>query len=456
MKTVADHFRPFSQENLLDIYNQKISTSETVGLDRVHPAALGKVINEQTLIIEKKVRSGTYQFTPFKEVLLPKGAGSPPRLVSLPTARDRIVLRALYEILLAAFPEAVSEIAQIKIASIVGSMTRYNFGEFIKVDVTQFYPSISHAQLLDKIKTRIREPEILALIERAITTATVPASRGGKGAPKNSKGVPQGLAISNVLAQLYMGDFDKQMCLNKAILYQRYVDDILVLCPTGEASNTYGKMYGALHDIGLTPHELNDVGSKSKSGLISSEFEFLGYRFADRLISVRKSSILKLESAFANIFTTYSHMLDSANTSLKIQRARDLCEFRLNLRITGCIHEGKRLGWVFYFSQITDISKLRGLDHTVDCLLKRFHLTGQIKVKRLLKSFYEAKRTDKTSHSYITDFDQMSVERKRQILSFLTGHYEKIKTCTDDEIVNLFKLKIHRVVQELQKNLVES
>jgi len=177
MKTDSDHLRPFSRVHLLDIYEHKISTSATIGLDRVHPEALGKVINEQVLIIEKKVRAGTYQFTPYKEVLLPKGAGSLPRLVSLPSARDRIVLRALYELLVEAFPEAVSEIAQIKIASIIESMADFNFGEFIKVDVTQFYPSLNHVRLLDKIKTRIEEPEILLLIERAITTATVPASK---------------------------------------------------------------------------------------------------------------------------------------------------------------------------------------------------------------------------------------------------------------------------------------
>ena len=81
-----------------------------------------------------------------------------------PEVRDRIVLRALFQVLAEVFPEAISNIAQVKIATIIENMERFEYGEFLKIDVNQFYPSIDHSILLKKIKTRIKKPEILKLI----------------------------------------------------------------------------------------------------------------------------------------------------------------------------------------------------------------------------------------------------------------------------------------------------
>jgi hypothetical protein len=452
--TASGHFnRLFSKENLVDIYTNKVSLTETVGIDRIHPEALEKILDSEIFLIEKNVHAGAYHFTAYKEVLLTKGAGSPPRVVAIPTARDRIVLRALFQVLAEVFPEAISSIAQVKIATIIENMERFEYGEFLKIDVNQFYPSIDHSILLKKIKRRIKKPEILKLIRDSITTPTVPTDTGSKGSSLNTLGIPQGLAISNLLAEIYMHDFDSQMSTVNGLTYQRYVDDILVLCPTGNSSRIFNDIDNALRKIGLTPHKLNASGSKSKSGLISSDFQFLGYFFSNRLISPRIQSIRKLESAFASILTSYKHKFNSADTPEKAKRALDICEFRLNLRITGCVFEGKRLGWMFYFSKTTNIACIRALDHTVDCLLQRFHIAGKIKVKRLLKTYYECRRTDKASHNYITNFDDMSIDKQRHILSMLTGLYKKIQCCSDEEIIQLCKMKIGKAVQELKADI---
>ena len=125
----------FSKDNLVDIYNQKISDSNTVGIDRVHPQSLGNLLENEVHIILRKVFAGTYQFTPYKEILILKGAQSRPRMVSAPTARDRIVLRALYQLLASIFPEALSKVAQVKIATIIESMPLFDKGEFNKIDI---------------------------------------------------------------------------------------------------------------------------------------------------------------------------------------------------------------------------------------------------------------------------------------------------------------------------------
>jgi hypothetical protein len=134
------------------------------------------------------------------------------------------------------------------------------------------------------------------------------------------------------------------------------------------------------------------------------------------------------------------------------QRAIDVCQWRLNLRITGCIFDGKRLGWVFYFSQINETTPLRGIDNTVQRLIQRFSLEGVIKPKRLLKTFYEGRRVDVEDHKYIPNFDTMDAKEQRQILATLLGE-NRIKGVPDRRISELFKMRISAAVRELEEDI---
>lgn len=130
----------------------------------------------------------------------------------------------------------------------------------------------------------------------------------------------------------------------------------------------------------------------------------------------------------------------------------ELCTWRLNLRITGCIFEGRRLGWVFYFSQMSDTSRLRSVNKTVEALIKRFGLSGLIRPKSLIKVFYEARRREKASHRYIPNFDTMSVDDQRRILGLLIGN-PRINRLSDGFITKLFKMRIGAAVRELEADL---
>ena len=451
--TAATHFRKlFTKKNLSRVYNDKIRGSGTVGIDRVHPEALNKNISTELTIVVKKVSSGSYRFTPFKEKLISKGAQSVPRVISIPTTRDRIVLRALCDLLARVFPDAVSDIPQVKIDALGKALASGVYQEYVKIDLRQFYPSIVHDKLLKALKVRIRKGEILALLEGAITTPTVPGQKGGKGAKRNLIGIPQGLAISNILAEIFLVKLDADMAGKPNLWYQRYVDDILILCPAGTSTQVADDMCARLEKLELKSHRLNEENSKSKAGVLADEFDFLGYRVAGGDLSIRKQSIHKFESAIAKIFTAYHHKLLMAKTPADKQRALDICEWRLNLRITGCIFGGRRLGWVFYFSQITDVSRLRAVDHTISSLLQRFKLAGKIGVKRLLKTFYECRRKDKSKHHYIPNFDEMPTDERREILKRLLGS-KKISGLSDKRVNQLFEMKIGAAVKELEQDL---
>jgi hypothetical protein len=63
--------------------------------------------------------------------------------------------------------------------------------------------------------------------------------------PTPGKGIPQGTPISASLSNLYLMDFDvaaEKYCASIGALYLRYSDDILVICPTGFASDAEKKI----------------------------------------------------------------------------------------------------------------------------------------------------------------------------------------------------------------------
>lgn len=110
------------------------------------------------------------------------------------------------------------------------------------------------------------------------------------------------------------------------------------------------------------------------------------------------------------------------------------------------------MGWVFYFSQITDTSRLRAVDNTVSKMIQRFRLDGKFKPKRLLKTYYECRRRDTSEHHYIPNFDNMSTDDRRELLSMFSGNH-KISLLSDKRIDQLFEIKISAAVRELEKDL---
>lgn len=441
----------FTVSSLTDIFVNKIQGSGAIGIDRVPSRLFMKNLSSELAIAVAKASSGSYKFTAYKQKLVSKGADSPPRVLSIPTVRDRVTLRALAEMLAKVFPKAVAEIPQTKIERIAGKLKTGEYTEYVKIDLHKFYPSVPHDNLRKALRTRIRKPEILSLIEKAITTPTVPDKKGSKGATSNTKGVPQGLAISNILAEILLLGFDKQMGTMPDIAYERYIDDILILCKAGQSSSVLKKVCEALKKLGLQPHLPGIDGSKTRCGELTDEFDFLGYRCKDLRLGIRKQSVHKFESSLAGIFTAYRHRLVRVTSPNDAVRARNVCEWRLNLRLTGCIFDNRRLGWVFYFSQITDTSQLRAVDNTVQQLLKRFSLESKIKVKRLLKVFYESQRSVKEQHRYIPNFDVMQTSEKRKILTMLTNR--DISALTDERVNELFKKRIGEAVRELEEDL---
>ncbi len=452
MTASSEFSKNFRIKHLRNIYVEKIRDSQAIGIDRMRPSNLHKVLNEELRIIIKKARSGTYEFTKYKQKLVSKGATKPPRILSIPTARDRIVLRALCELLQATFPEAIQEIPQKKIEDLKSALDSGVYQEFVKLDLQDFYGSIQHDKLIKALKKRIRKKEILSILTRAIETPSIPEGTSSSKVAKKTIGVPQGLSISNQLAEITIKEIDNIFSARPDVAYFRYVDDILILTPKNLSLQIANEAIEALQENGFIVHDPKKQNSKSQIGPLTEEFSFLGYRICDNLLSVRKESIRKLESAIAAILTSYRHRVSLAKSPEQRDAAISLCKWRLNLKITGCIFDGQRRGWVFYFSQINNTSCLRALQHTVTALLQRFGMAKTLNPKSFIKAHYESRRQDKTTHRYIPNFDEMSISGMREVLSLFLGAAQ-VSKLSDKRVEQFFKMRIRHAVKELEADL---
>lgn len=451
----------FSLERLLEIYHAHVAQTSAIGIDRLGKGQFEKQLGQHIGVLHQKADSGTYRFSQYKEKLISKGAKKFPREISIPTFRDRIALRALCNVLHKAFASDLSlKIPQAVIHEVKESIKTGEYQFFAKLDIQNFYPSIRHAPLLDRIKTKTEDERFLKLLTSGLETPTVPFPN--KEAASNKKGVPQGLAVSNILAEIYLAPFDHNYTNRKDIRYFRYVDDILVLAKSDATPLVEEMSKRLLDEYKLEAYPLKPGGTKTVCGPINDTFHFLGYEFRNQRCLAKMESVKRLEDSLADIFTTYkyklqkiySQSLDNDTRQSKFKVARNILMWRVNLRITGCLFEGARKGWVFYFSQIDEdhLEQLWRLDRTVGNLLGRFGLQSDYQAKSFVRTFFETKRRNPTANSYIPNFDTTSVQQQRIILSSYFG-MSHLNDWTDIEIQAEFAKRIRRATKELELDI---
>lgn len=176
-------------------------------------------------------------------------------------------------------------------------------------------------------------------------------------------------------------------------------------------------------------------------GEIINGVPFLGYMFFDSKVGIRPSAEEKLEDSIEELFRLRKKQTISPQVFI----------WRLNLRITGCILDSKKYGWLFYYSQLTDLSILFHLDWFVGHLFSRYGFDRPKDIKRFIRSYHEITKNISRS-SYIINADRYSFEEKAEILSEIYNqrNFNKNDALTVD---SLFKATMFKEVQRLEYDI---
>ena len=433
------------KEDLKTIYFDKIRYQSATGVDKVRPESFENKIDQEIDFITRKIKSESFNFHPYKELLISKGRDKKPRLISVPTVRDKLLLSYLnYELKKQLSIETNDVYSAIKkIISYINN----DFHYFTKIDIKGFYDSIDHYQLLNKIKTRC-DDKIYELIKKAIENETIKLNTKKTG-HKNTIGIPQGIPISNLLANFYLKEIDDDFQKIPNIFYLRYVDDIILL---SNKKNSLQQSSIKLKDH-IESYNLKLNEEKKESGSISHGLDFLGYHIDHPNKKIRimpkKSSVQKMYLSLLQTINTYKYLKHKGKT-LNLERLK----WDLNLKITGAVLDKKRYGWLFFFSQMNEDSEvLYKLDSFINLQLKKYFINN-ISPKKFVRAHKEIKKNIFNT-SYIPNFDTFSdYDIESFLWKIINIPKEEIQLMAPHEKKILFRKYIFSSVKKLEKDLI--
>lgn len=429
---------------LRKIYDGRVEHSSGRGRDGITARDLREHDPAIFERLAEKLRTGKHSFTPYREKLVLKGADSKPRQISIATARDRVALRALTEFLYAVFPESRPTIPHAVVSRVARSLTQQDFTGFVRGDIAGFYPSVPHALLERELRGRIRKRAAIDVLLKAVRTPTV---ADGEGTPISgpSQGVPQGLAISNALANIALASLDRHFSERNDLAYFRYVDDVLILCAKGDTSILLEELTAVASQDGFKVHPPTPNSVKTTLGSPESGISYLGYIFLPSKITVTPKSLRNVESRIARELAAYRR---EQRQGIAYAEAR--ATWRINLAITGCRFKGADKGWLPYYRQLTDLSLLKRLDALVARLASRAGLHG-VEIKSFTKAYWHLSR-GAGPRFYRPDFDQMNKQQRQEVVALLQPSLDLTVT-PDSEIDHLFWKLVGKLVRTYENDV---
>ena len=272
-------------------YRLAYANGGAAGVDGVTFAAIEIAGREEWLCgIGKALRERTYRPDAVRRVMIPKPNGGE-RPLGIPTIRDRVVQSAVKLVIEPIFEADLEPNAYgyrpgrsaSQAVKAVHGLLCHGHTDVVDADLSKYFDTIPHDQLMRSVARRIVDRDILKLIKMWLQAPVEETDRDGRkrltGGKRHKWGTPQGGVISPLLANLYMNRFLKHWRLTeqghklKAHVIA-YADDFVILS-RGHAATAKAWAAAVMSRLGLC---LNEAKTSLRDAR-KERFEFLGYSF---------------------------------------------------------------------------------------------------------------------------------------------------------------------------------
>jgi group II intron reverse transcriptase/maturase len=195
-------------EDLLKECHKELDGNKATGVDNVTKAEYEANLEENLRNLVERLRRKNYKPLPSLRVYIPKANGKM-RPLGMASYEDKLVQSALGRVLMAIYEpkfrnsmhgfrpnrgchDALKELARL----VEKGKTSY----IIDADIKGYFNNIRHDRVLELIKFRLSDPNVLWLIKKTLTAGV---EEDGKWQP-TEKGTEQGNLASPVIANIYM------------------------------------------------------------------------------------------------------------------------------------------------------------------------------------------------------------------------------------------------------------
>jgi RNA-directed DNA polymerase len=257
------------------------------GFEDIEEYGLDRWLDELT----QELKSRTYQPAAVRRVHIPKPDGKT-RPLGIPTIKDRVVQMAAVVVLEPIFeadlqPEQYAyrpNRSALDAVTHVHKLLTTGHGQVVDADLSGYFDSIPHAELMRCVARRVSDGALLHLIKMWLEAPVEEIDdRGGKHRTTRNKdtgrGTPQGAPISPLLSNLYMRRFvlgwkvlGHESRLDAHIV--NYADDFVICC-RGSADKVMAVMTDMMSRLKVTVNQAKTHVCQ----LPQETFDFLGYTF---------------------------------------------------------------------------------------------------------------------------------------------------------------------------------
>ena len=251
--------------------------------------------NKKYKDICEKITNNNYHFSIPKKHVISKGHSSKKRIVYTFNDDEMIILKFISFLLydydnlfspnLYSFRKASSVKNAIKNIS---NIKNINNMHGYKVDISNYFNSIDVNNLLNLLKTDIKDSLLLSIFDDILANEDVLYCND---IIKEKKGAMAGISISAFLANYYIKEIDEYFW-NEKLVYLRYADDIILFCSSKK------ELYRYVQTLKDFFEKYNLTINKDKEYFFepNSKWEFLGFSYQNGRIDLSQNTIRKIKA----------------------------------------------------------------------------------------------------------------------------------------------------------------